>query len=212
MHSCRPASLQGLNGGSKARAASRRAAAAPGQQLTVGSVGGAGRQLEVATGRAVAGTMVGVAARAPLDRAAASSEAQAGRGIDWGTVLLAPAAPLLAALPSRSEGDAAGGNKYDMLLNVLSAAAATPEVQVRRLRAAHAARCARCVLASRCSRGPPAKLPLWQDPAKCCWVNQAVVSAPPLHCRVTLATIRCARCSRQRQPPACLATTLPAAW
>ncbi|KAL4451327.1 hypothetical protein ABPG77_009399 [Micractinium sp. CCAP 211/92] len=121
--------FKGLGGGGKTKAAAQRAAAGPGQQLAVGSVSGAGRQLEAASGRAVAGDVVGVAAGASRGRAALGTEARPGRGIDWGTVLLAPAAPLLAALPSRSEGGATGGNKYDMLLDVLSSAAAAPEVQ-----------------------------------------------------------------------------------
>lgn len=50
------------------------------------------------------------------------------------SLLLAPAAPLLAGLSAMhkgKEGESAGGsNKYDMLLDLLSSAAAAPDAQV----------------------------------------------------------------------------------
>lgn len=135
------------SGGSRAASAKQRAAAiaaaGAGQQLSASSVDGAGRQLQAATGRMVVVAVADAVAAAQRDQQAQQAQqvqqaprTQRAKGKRWDalSLLLAPAAPLLAGLSAMhkgKEGESAGGsNKYDMLLDLLSSAAAAPGAQV----------------------------------------------------------------------------------
>lgn len=116
-----------------------------GQALAATSKQGAGRELQAASGRAMTCAAAGAVVSAQADAAAAAQRRQqreaaaaatGSQGGVWDTalsVLLAPAAPLLASLRGTPGGTApAGANKYDMLLDLMSGLAQAPAAQVRR--------------------------------------------------------------------------------
>lgn len=143
-----PQSLAGVASSAASSSAQRRSGvpyAGPGQELSAASVEGMGRQLQAATGRSMAAATAGAVLAAQRDAAAAAERqhraarraqqqqqrGEAGGQSRWDPIslLLAPAAPLLAGLSAMRREDAAG-NKYDMLLDLLQSAAVAPATQV----------------------------------------------------------------------------------
>lgn len=146
-----------LSASGRGAAARSTLARGSGQQLSAASLEGAGRQLQAASGRAPAAAMAdagrqlqAASGRAPIAAMAGAAVADSAReqhqvqpqavaasgGKKWDvlSLLLAPVAPLLASLAAAGHSDGGGkdarGNKYDMLLDLLSQAAAAPGVQV----------------------------------------------------------------------------------